>query len=126
MSKENAPDSPLTAALALQQQAAAEGFDWPELAPVFAKLREELAELEAAYAEDDAAHVAEEMGDLLFVCVNLARQLGLCPEATLAAANTKFAGRYAAMKALANERGQVFKECTLEEMEALWQAVKNK
>ena len=79
----------------LQKRAARVGFDWPEAAPVFDKVLEEVAELrEAAAATDSATSadstVSEELGDLLFACVNLARHLGVEPEAALRAANAKF------------------------------------
>ena len=83
----------------LQKRAARVGFDWPEAAPVFDKVLEEVAELREAAAKTDSATsadstVSEELGDLLFACVNLARHLGVEPEAALRAANAKFTARF--------------------------------
>lgn len=83
----------------LQKRAARAGFDWPAPAPVLDKLREEADELQAALSADDAAAVAEELGDLLFTCVNLSRKLGHDPESILRAANRKFEGRFRHMEA---------------------------
>ena len=88
----------LTRAVKLQNKAAKVGFDWPSLAPVLAKLKEELAELEAEIATQGADQakeaVAEEFGDLLFVIANVARHLKLDPESALRAANDKFIRRF--------------------------------
>lgn len=102
----------------LQARAARVGFDWPERAPVRAKLDEELAEFDAA---TDAAHRLEEAGDLLFVVVNLLRHHDIDPEAALRAGNAKFERRFRAMETLA---GPAFPGLALAEQEALWQAVK--
>src|SRR5690606_12887793 len=90
----------LTRAIKLQNAAARVGFDWPSLAPVLAKLHEEIGELESELAgpakagERDADAVAEELGDLLFVIANVARHLQVDPEAALRAANAKFIRRF--------------------------------
>ena len=88
----------LTRAIKLQNKAAKVGFDWPSLAPVFDKLNEEIAELQAEIAEGkdgpDRAAIEEEFGDLLFVVANVARHLKLDPEAALRGANDKFARRF--------------------------------
>jgi nucleoside triphosphate diphosphatase len=102
----------------LQARAARVGFDWPDALGPRDKLIEELAELDAAAAPDAQA---EEMGDLLFAAANLARKLGIDPEAALAAANRKFEARFAAMEAKAAGR---FAQLDLDAQEALWQAVK--
>jgi ATP diphosphatase len=101
----------------LQKRAARQGFDWPDTAGPAEKVREEMAELDEA----DAAHQAEEAGDLLFAAVNLVRAYGIAPEDALRAANAKFERRFRAMEALA---GGNFAALTLDEQEALWQAVK--
>ena len=110
----------------LAKRAARVGFDWPSPEPVFHKLQEEIGELEEAIAkpERDQVHVAEELGDILFVVANLCRKLNVDPEEALRAANSKFGKRFRAMEALAGERGQDFAALTLDEQEALWTAVK--
>ena len=101
----------------LQKRAATQGFDWPDTNGPAEKLREEMSEL----AEADPAHQTEEAGDLLFAAVNLVRAYGVAPEDALRAANAKFERRYRAMEALADGS---FAALSLEEQEALWQAVK--
>ena len=110
----------------LAKRAARVGFDWPAPEPVFEKLQEEIAELEEAIAAPvkDQAHVAEELGDILFVVANLCRKLSVDPEEALRAANSKFGKRFRAMEAMAKTRGQDFAKLTLDEQEALWVAVK--
>ncbi len=119
----------LTRAMKLQKCAAKVGFDWPDLGPVLAKAEEEIAELKAAIAEgeDEAAkdHVAEEFGDLLFVMANLARHLGVDPEAALRGANRKFVRRFASIEAALSAQGRKPEDATLEEMDALWDAAKD-
>jgi MazG family protein len=108
----------------LQKKAARVGFDWPDAAPVFAKIREEAAELEEAIASGQAAAMEEELGDLLFSVVNLARQLGIESEAALAAANEKFIRRFHAVEAEIIVSGKKLGEATLAEMDAAWDAAK--
>ncbi len=110
----------------LAKRAARVGFDWPAPEPVFEKLQEEIAELEEAIAVPlvDQAHVAEELGDILFVVANLCRKLSVDPEEALRAANSKFGKRFRAMEVMARARGQDFASLTLDEQEALWVAVK--
>lgn len=109
----------------LQKKAARVGFDWPDVAPVFGKIREEAAELEEAIAIGTAADAEEELGDLLFSVVNLARKLGIESEAALAAANEKFIRRFHAVEATLVRQGRKLGEATLEEMDAAWEAGKN-
>lgn len=110
----------------LQKKAARVGFDWPDVAPVFGKLREEIAELEEALAQGSPTAVEEELGDLLFSVVNLARKLGVDSEPALAAANEKFVQRFHAMEERLNagERRLGDPGLTLEDMDAAWDAVK--
>ena len=110
----------------LQKRAARVGFDWATPEPIFEKLAEETDELKAALASGDADEIAEEMGDMLFVCANLSRRVGVDPEVALRAANAKFERRFRAMESLARERGEVFAELDLDAQEALWQSVKTR
>jgi ATP diphosphatase len=90
-----------------------------------AKMQEETAELEKALRGKDQEKTEEEMGDLLFAAVNLARFLHVDPEIALKKANAKFSRRFRAMEARARESGREFKDLPREEMEALWDATKN-
>lgn len=114
----------LLRAAKLQKKAAKVGFDWPDEAGVLAKLREELDELQDAMTMNDAAAVAEELGDLLFSAVNLARFRNLDPEVLMAAANTKFEQRFAAMERDLKQNGISLADATPARMEASWQAAK--
>lgn len=105
----------------LAKRAARVGFDWPDADGVLAKIREELGEVEQALASGDADHITEEVGDVLFAVANLARKVGVPPETALRAANDKFTRRFQAMEVRA---GTGFEALSLEEKEALWQAVK--
>ena len=100
----------------LQKRAARDGFDWPDREGPAAKVAEEVAELREAPAEKQE----EEAGDLLFAAVNLVRAYGISPEQALRKANDKFERRYRGMEA----KAQTFSALSLEEQEALWQAVK--
>jgi MazG family protein len=108
----------------LQKKAARVGFDWPDAAPVFDKIREETAELEEAVQSGDKAHIEEEIGDLFFSVVNLARKLGIESESALAAANDKFVRRFHAMETLLREQGKELGKLSLAEMDEAWEAVK--
>lgn len=108
----------------LQKRAARTGFDWATPEPIFDKLTEETGELKEAMVTDDIAHIEEEMGDVLFVCANLARRLGIDPEVALRKANDKFEARFRAMEDLAKEDGVSFAELSLDQQEALWTRVK--
>lgn len=109
----------------LQKRAARAGFDWTETAPIFEKLHEEIGELQEAEASGDSAHIEEEVGDLLFVCANLARRLKIDPEQALRQANLKFERRFRGMEDIARQDGGPdFSERSLDDQEALWQAVK--
>lgn len=114
----------LTRALKLTARAARVGFDWPDAAHVLHKLDEEAAELRAELPGADPARMADEVGDMLFVMANLARKLGLDPEACLRGANDKFARRFNAVEARVVADGGTLSEAGLEPMEAHWQAVK--
>lgn len=116
----------LTRAVKLQHKAATVGFDWANLTPVLAKLKEELGELEAAVAERQQAKVAEEFGDLLFVIANVARHLRIDPEAALRSANAKFMRRFRHIEERLAELGKTPDQSNLEEMDKLWDDAKAK
>jgi len=107
----------------LQKRAAHVGFDWPSPAPVLDKVREEVDEIEAEIAGADAEALEDELGDLLFATVNLARKLGVDPGRALRRANDKFERRFRAMEAAAGDAG-AFAGLDLDAQEVLWQSVK--
>jgi MazG family protein len=105
----------------LQRRAARVGFDWHAPEPVFAKIDEEIAELrEAIDVGRNEAHVAEELGDLLFAVTNLARHLGVRAEEALRRANTKFETRFRYIERALEAAGRRPEDCSLDELEALW------
>jgi len=108
----------------LQVRAAKDGFDWPSADPVWDKFAEEIQEVREAVAEQDTDHLEEEVGDLLFVAVNLARKLGVDPEIALQRANRKFESRYRGMERIASERGRKLSDMDLPAQDALWDEVK--
>ncbi|WP_046079691.1 nucleoside triphosphate pyrophosphohydrolase [Halomonas sp. HG01] len=114
----------LSRAAKLSKRAARVGFDWPDSRGVIAKLREELAEVEEALAEGDHDHAREEVGDLLFAAVNLARTLDADPERCLRGTNGKFERRFRRLEAALQEEGVTPAEAGLERMERHWQAAK--
>jgi MazG family protein len=114
----------LTRAVKLTRRAARVGFDWPDVAQVFDKLREETAELEAELPAADPALLAGELGDLLFVVANLARKLGVDPEDALRGANAKFIRRFAHIEAALAADGRTPEQSDLAEMDGLWNAAK--
>jgi len=117
----------LTRAVKLQKRAAKVGFDWPDLAPVLAKADEEIGELKGAIAESRGGskeRVAEELGDVLFVMANLARHLGVNPEASLRGANAKFVRRFGFIETALAADGRAPEDASLEEMDRLWDEAK--
>jgi len=111
----------LSRAVKLQKRVARVGFDWPDTEQVFDKLTEEIGELRAELGENpDPERVADEMGDILFVCANLARKLGVDPETALRACNRKFERRFRHIETSLAEEGRRPEDATLEEMEELW------
>jgi nucleoside triphosphate diphosphatase len=112
-------------ALTLQERAARTGFDWPDPQPVLAKLAEEIEEVRVEFAEGaDPARLEDEIGDVLFVLVNLTRHAGVDFSAALRHANAKFERRFRQMEELAVASGTRLGDCTLPAQEALWQRVK--
>ncbi|HEY0319517.1 MAG TPA: nucleoside triphosphate pyrophosphohydrolase [Pyrinomonadaceae bacterium] len=116
----------------LSTKAARVGFDWQNIEDIFDKLHEELDELREAMREHaeskeaDKERVREEMGDVLFAVVNIARHLGVEPEAALKVTNRKFRKRFHHVESGLRERGRTPDAATLEEMEALWQEAKKR
>jgi len=128
---------PLLKAYRIQDRAAGVGFDWPDASGALAKVREELDEVAEAQAEEgtpvDRAGleppqpsdaVREEVGDLLFAVVNLARLSGVHPDAALDDANRKFQRRFERLEAMARERGIPIPGADLEALDALWEELK--
>jgi MazG family protein len=110
----------LTRARKIGKRAASVGFDWPALAPVRAKLDEELAELDAAIAAGGSAGIEAEIGDLLFTVVNLSRHLEVDPEQALRRANARFARRFARVEAGVAAQGGDWSRFSPEALDALW------
>jgi ATP diphosphatase len=115
---------PLTKAHRMQERAAGVGFDWEDHRGALEKVGEELAEATEVLAEGAPERVAEELGDLLFAVVNVARLSGVHPTTALARANTKFRERFEKLEQLARERGVDLGGSTLAELDALWDEVK--
>jgi MazG family protein len=109
----------------LQKRAARVGFDWPTPAPVFDKVREELDEVaEVIEAGSDPARLEDELGDLLFTCVNLARKLGADPETALRRTISKFERRFRAVESAAAADGNSLKDMDIDQLEEMWVAAK--
>ena len=114
----------LSRAVKLQAKAAKAGFDWPDTNEVLAKIREELAEIEAELVAGDKAAVKAEIGDLLFAVANLARHVEADPEAAVRSTNAKFERRFGFIEHELAAAGRRLDEATLDEMEVLWTAAK--
>jgi ATP diphosphatase len=115
----------LTRALKLQKRAARVGFDWFEATDVLDKFDEEIKEMSAEMTTDpDPERLMDEMGDLLFTCVNLARKLDLDPETALRHGNAKFERRFKGVEALLAKDGKTPETSNLQEMEVLWDKAK--
>jgi len=114
----------LTRAEKLQKRAARAGYDWPDAEGVLAKLDEELGELREAVRKGDRAGMEDELGDLLFTIVNLARHLQVDPEKALRGANDKFARRFRSAERMARENGRTLDALSPAELDELWNAVK--
>lgn len=108
----------------LQEKAAHVGFDWGVIADVWAKVHEEISELERALAEDDPERAEDELGDLMFAIVNLARWIRLNAESALQRTNEKFLRRFRHIEERARQIGRSIDSMTLEEMDALWEEAK--
>jgi MazG family protein len=108
----------------IAKKAADAGFDWDSIGQVFDKMREELDELEQARLAGDAASIEDELGDLLFVVVNVARFLKVDPEQALRRTNSKFRKRFAHVEQGVEAQGKTLQQAGIEEMERLWQEAK--
>ncbi len=114
----------LARALELQRKAATVGFDWNDPRAVLSKIHEEADEIAAALDDGDAAHIGEEIGDLMFVLVNLARHADVDSETALRSANAKFARRFAHIEQSLRAQGRSLASASLSEMDALWDDAK--
>lgn len=110
----------------LTSKASRIGFDWPRLEDVVSKLHEESDELLRARGEKSEENLADEVGDLLFVAVNVARFLGIDPETALKRCNKKFVRRFQYVESAIKNRGQDLKDATLAEMDDLWEEAKRR
>ncbi len=120
-----APEAdPLLAAFRLQEQAATVGFDWDDAPGALAKLKEEMDEVAEALAAAAPDAILEELGDVLFALVNVARKAGMHPQVALGAANRKFRRRFEAVEAAARARGMPMPGTDLETLDALWDEAK--
>ncbi len=109
----------------LQRATASQGFDWTDAVSVLPKLREELGELETALSRPDGHQQAvEELGDVLFTCVNLARHLGVDADGALRRASAKFESRFRRVEKGILEQGRTLQDATLTELDALWELAK--
>ncbi|MBT8126899.1 MAG: nucleoside triphosphate pyrophosphohydrolase [Gammaproteobacteria bacterium] len=111
----------------LQKRAAHHGFDWEDVTPVFDKLQEEIAELCAEMGvANNHDRITDEMGDILFACVNLSRHLDVNPEHALRESNRKFITRFAVLEELLQQDGKIMDDCSVDVLEDYWQRAKNK
>ncbi len=108
----------------LQKRAARVGFDWPDVAPVFDKFREETAELEVEVENANPQGLDHEVGDILFTCVNLARKLNIDPETALRHANRRFENRFAHIEKSLWDSGRDVADVDLNELDKLWDCAK--
>jgi ATP diphosphatase len=117
----------LSRAIKLQQRAARVGFDWTEPEPILAKIAEEIDEVRAEMVADprDPASLEDEIGDVLFACANLARHLGVDPEAAIRGTNRKFERRFRRIEDLLRARGERPGDVSLAALETLWQQAKS-
>jgi len=117
----------LARAVKLQSKASTVGFDWDDPRAVIAKIREELAEIEAELdrPKNDPERIEDEVGDLLFAIANLARHVGTDPDQALRRTNAKFMRRFGAIEAALASAGRTPAEASLDEMEALWVEAKS-
>jgi MazG family protein len=115
---------PLSRAHRIQERVATVGFDWPDFTGALAKVHEEVKEVSELLDQKGSDALEEEIGDLLFAVVNLARLSGVHSMRALVRANAKFAARFGALEDLARSRGVRLGEASLEELDVLWDEVK--
>lgn len=117
-------DDALEMSWAIQDDASKRGFDWPDISGVFAKVREEIAEVESAWVSGDVDSARRELGDLLFATVNLARFLRAAPDEELERANRRFNKRFALLDKELRRLGREMEQCTLAELDEVWERIK--
>jgi ATP diphosphatase len=117
---------PMQRAIKLQKRAASVGFDWPDIAQIIDKMHEEAAELTAELetTPQNKQRLTDEVGDLLFVAVNLARKAGIDPETALIGCNKKFENRFNYIEQQIELDNKSLSDSTLDDMEKLWQEAK--
>ena len=128
MARVHSGQPPLTRALKMQELAAAEGMDWPDVQGAIARLEEETGELRSALTLEEPERrtaLSAELGDLLFCCVNIARHLDLDAEHSLRQANRRFEARFEEVAHLAAERGQNLRELSAGQIDMLWETAKS-
>ena len=111
-------------AFRIGEKAAATGFDWEQKEDVWAKVKEELMEVDAELRAEDKEHLTDEMGDLFFALVNACRLYGIDPEAALERTNKKFIRRFNHLEKRAEEKGVSLHDMTLSEMDSYWNEAK--
>ena len=116
----------LVRAQRLQQKASYAGFDWDEVEQVWDKVHEEIQELKDAQSNESKDHIAEEIGDVLFAVVNLARYLDIPAEDALRKTNQKFTSRFSKVEEGIKAQGKELEDASLEEMDAIWEMAKEK
>ena len=116
----------LVRAQRLQQKASYAGFDWDEVEQVWDKVHEEIQELKDAQSNEAKDHIAEEIGDVLFAVVNLARYLEVPAEDALRKTNQKFTSRFSKVEEGIKAQGKELEDASLEEMDAIWEKAKEK
>ena len=125
LGEDSGSNSAIYRARQIQKDAAAFGFDWPDISPVFDKLEEELAELKHAFSTGDSQAISDELGDLMFVCINLARHARVNAEMSLRNTNQKFLRRFAYVQQQMANAGIEMDQQQLEQMEHFWQESKS-
>lgn len=108
----------------IQEKAASVGFDWDSLAPVFEKINEEIGEVKEELVDDNQNRIEEEVGDLLFAVVNLARKLDIDSEKAMKKANDKFSTRFKKIEQVLEKKGENINDKTLRELDQIWEIIK--